>query len=243
MVKIKRVRTIDAVVMGWRPGQGRAHGRRADPRALHARRAPARGRALQRLHGQGEARARRLPGAVRDRRARQRRGQPLDPGARARVGRAAARAGRRDHLRPRLRRAHPPRREGPALARGQGPGGLHGGPARPVESGSESGRARRGVRPVPRRSQRADRGARRRRADRRLPRRLRQPGARAHQRDADRRHRRPPAAGLRPRLPRRRARSRPTARWSRPARRGSRRWPSTASWAAAIWPASSRCGR
>ena len=58
--------------------QGRAHGRRAHPRALHARRAAARGRALQRLHGQGEARARRLPGALRDRRARQRRGQPLD---------------------------------------------------------------------------------------------------------------------------------------------------------------------
>ena len=36
MIKIKRVRTVDAVVMGWRPGQGRAHGRRAHRRALHA---------------------------------------------------------------------------------------------------------------------------------------------------------------------------------------------------------------
>ena len=47
-----------------------------------------------------------------------------------------------------------------------------------------SGRARRGVRPLPRRAQRPHRGARRRRDDRRLPRHLRQPGARAHQRDA-----------------------------------------------------------
>ena len=37
MVKVKRVRTIDAVVLGWRPGQGREHGRRADPRASTAR--------------------------------------------------------------------------------------------------------------------------------------------------------------------------------------------------------------
>ncbi len=37
MVKVKRVRTIDAVVVGWRPGQGAGHGRRADPRPLRRR--------------------------------------------------------------------------------------------------------------------------------------------------------------------------------------------------------------
>ena len=131
MIKVKRVRTVDAVVIGWRPGKAeRTVG--ALILGLYDGDAPARGRPLQRLHRQGEARARRLPGAVRDRRARERRGQPLDPGARARMGRPAPRARGRDHLRPRLRRAHPPRVEGPALARGQAPGGLHRGPARPV---------------------------------------------------------------------------------------------------------------
>ena len=46
MVKIKRVRTIDAVVVGWRPGKARGHRRRAHPRALRARRHAARGRPL-----------------------------------------------------------------------------------------------------------------------------------------------------------------------------------------------------
>ena len=44
----------------------------------------------------------------------------------------APRAGDRGELRPRQRRAHPPRREDPALARGQEAGGLHARAARPV---------------------------------------------------------------------------------------------------------------
>ena len=59
MVKVKRVRTIDAVVMGWRPGKAERTVGRAHPRPLRRRRTPARGRPLQRLHRQGEARARR----------------------------------------------------------------------------------------------------------------------------------------------------------------------------------------
>ena len=39
MAKVKRERTIDCVVMGWRPGQGGGHGRLADPRPLRRRRA------------------------------------------------------------------------------------------------------------------------------------------------------------------------------------------------------------
>ncbi len=56
MVKVKRVRTIDAVVAGYRPGQGGGHGRLADPRALRRRRHAARGRPLLRAARQGEAR-------------------------------------------------------------------------------------------------------------------------------------------------------------------------------------------
>src|SRR5919198_2566730 len=48
------------------------------------------------------------------------------------MGRHAARARGRDHLRSRLRRAHPARVEGPALARRQGARGVHAGSARPV---------------------------------------------------------------------------------------------------------------
>ena len=56
----------------------------------------------------------------------------LDRRPRPRVGEAAARARRRGDVRPRLRRAHPARRQGPALARGQGPGGVPGRAARHV---------------------------------------------------------------------------------------------------------------
>ena len=45
MAKVKRVRTIDAVVAGWRPGKEPGHGRRADPRPVRRPRA-ARRRAL-----------------------------------------------------------------------------------------------------------------------------------------------------------------------------------------------------
>ena len=120
MVKIKRVRTIDAVVRGWRAGQGAGHARLALAGALRRRGQPARGRALLGLHRQAEARAAGLPRPLRDRRALQRRAEPLE--RRARDGRRgrAARAGRGGHLRPHQQRAHPPRDEAPALARRQG---------------------------------------------------------------------------------------------------------------------------
>ena len=50
MVKIKRVRTIDAVVHGLAPRQGGGHGRLADPRPLRRRRQAARRRPHARLH-------------------------------------------------------------------------------------------------------------------------------------------------------------------------------------------------
>ena len=71
-----------------------------------------------------EAGAGRAARAVRDRRARPRRPEPLEEREGARVDRAAARARRRGHVRPRERRPDPPRHEDPALARGQGAGGV-----------------------------------------------------------------------------------------------------------------------
>ena len=77
---------------GLAAGQGREHRRRADPRAAHARRQAARDRALQRLHPEGEARARRLPEALRDRRARQRRAVALERRAATSSGSRCARS-------------------------------------------------------------------------------------------------------------------------------------------------------
>ena len=118
MSKVKRVRTIDAVLAGWRPGKepdtvgALILGLYDGPRA-------ARRRALLRAHRLGEAPAGRLP-------------RPYETGERGSadpsrwssgkelewVG-AAPRAGRGDRLRPRLRRAHPPRGQAAPLARGQ----------------------------------------------------------------------------------------------------------------------------
>ncbi len=125
MVKVKRVRTIDAVVVGWRPGQGAGHRRRADPRPLR-RRGAARRRALLGAHAR-----RRSAGwsgflaAYETGERGSRRPEPLERRQGARVDRAAPGARRGDRLRPRLRRAHPPRREAAPLARGQGPARLH----------------------------------------------------------------------------------------------------------------------
>ena len=98
--------------------QGGADGRLAHPRPVRRGRQDPRRRAHERVPGEGEARARRQAGAVRDRRARL--GGPVAVGERprARVDRAAPRARRRGLLRPRERRAHPARDQGPALARG-----------------------------------------------------------------------------------------------------------------------------
>ena len=90
MVKVKRVRTIDAVVMGWRPGKAENTVGALILGLYDEGGKPPRGRALERLHGQGEARARRQVRPVRDRRARLRRAVALDDGPRARVGACCA---------------------------------------------------------------------------------------------------------------------------------------------------------
>ena len=109
MAKVKRERTIDCVVMGWRPGKeegtvgslilglydgddlrpvGHISGFTAKTkRSLRTMLAP-----LE-TGERGSGRA-----------------EPLDRRARPRVGRAAARAGDRGRLRPRRRRSDPPRR-------------------------------------------------------------------------------------------------------------------------------------
>ena len=79
MVKVKRVRTIDCVVVGWRPGKEDGTvgslilGLYDDAGELHVV-----GHASG--FGEGEARARRDPRALRDGRARLGRRQPLDGG-------------------------------------------------------------------------------------------------------------------------------------------------------------------
>ena len=128
MAKIKRLRTIDAVVAGWRPGKeentvgslmlGLYDG--DDLRVVGHTSGP---------QGRREAGAGQDARSLRERRARLRRPEPLDCRPRPRVGLPAARAGDRGDLRPRQRRPDPPRREDPALARGQGAGGLHDRPA------------------------------------------------------------------------------------------------------------------
>ena len=121
MVKVKRLRTADCVVVGWRPGKEEGTVGSLILGLYDARRA-ARRRPHLGPEGEGEARAGRVAGPVRDRRARLGRPQPLGCRPRARVDLAAAGAGGRGHLRPRRRRAHPPRLEDRALARRQGPG-------------------------------------------------------------------------------------------------------------------------
>ena len=101
MMKVKRVRTIDCVVLGYRPGT--AAGTigslilglyEPDGRLRPVGHSSA-------FSAKREARAAGELARLRDRRARQRRAEPLDRRPRARVGRAAPGAGRRGHLRPR----------------------------------------------------------------------------------------------------------------------------------------------
>ncbi len=117
MVKIKRVRTIDAVVRGWRQGKEEGTLGSLCARALRRRRQAARGRPLLGLHREAEARAARLPRPLRDRRALQRRAESLECRPRHGRRRRAPGAGRRSDLRPHQQRAHPPRHETGALAR------------------------------------------------------------------------------------------------------------------------------
>ena len=125
MVKIKRVRTIDAVVIGWRPGKAEGTRRRAHPRPL--RRATARLREIGHSSGFTATEKRELAKLA-----------PYDTGERG-SGEPSRWSADRDldwvALRPELvvevtfdhvlRRPHPPRRQGPALARRQGPARLH----------------------------------------------------------------------------------------------------------------------
>ena len=129
MVKVKRVRTIDSVVVGWRPGKEEGTlgslilGLYDDDGELQV---VGHSSGLPR---EAEARAAGVPRSLRDRRARQRRRQPLGRGPRAGVDQRAPGAGRRGHVRPRQRPPHPPRREVQALARGQASAGVHDRPA------------------------------------------------------------------------------------------------------------------
>ena len=103
MVKVKRLRTIDAVVAGWRPGKEENTvgslmlGLYDGKGELHV---------VGHTSGLKAKEKRELvedAGAVRDRRARLRRPEPLVGRPRPRVGGAAARAGDRGQLRPRQR--------------------------------------------------------------------------------------------------------------------------------------------
>ena len=76
MVKVKRVRTADCVVVGWRPGKEEGTVGSLILGLYDERRA-SRGRAHLGLPGEGEARARAEARAVRDRRAGLRRSEPL----------------------------------------------------------------------------------------------------------------------------------------------------------------------
>ena len=135
MVKVKRVRTIDAVVMGWRPGK--AEGTLG---ALILGLYGEDGRLREVGHSSGftarekrELVAKLAPYETGERGT----GEPSrwSAGPQPRVGRPAARARRRGDLRPRLRRPNPPRDQGAALARRQAACGLHPGPARQLALG------------------------------------------------------------------------------------------------------------
>ena len=122
MVKVKRLRTIDAVVAGWRPGKEENTvgslmlGLYDDEGELHV---------VGHTSGLKAKEKRELVKTL----------APYETGERGSadpsrwsadrdlewVG-AAPRAGDRGQLRPRQRRADPPRREDPALARGQAAG-------------------------------------------------------------------------------------------------------------------------
>ena len=111
MWKVKRIRTIDCVVIGYREGKEPETVGSLILGAHRRRRAAGADGPLVRLLGQAEARAARPGAAVRNGRPRLRRGLPVDAGPRAGVGRPAARAGGRGVVRPRVGRPHPARRE------------------------------------------------------------------------------------------------------------------------------------
>ncbi len=166
MVKVKRLRTADCVVVGWRPGKeegtvgslilGLYKGK--DLRVVGH---------TSGLQREAKARAGRRARALRDRRARLGRPQPLGGRPRARVGLAAPGARGRGELRPRERGPHPPRREDPALARGQGPrGAASSRPAVLSDARSATARWRHEAGPSRSESDRPRRGSRRQRRPR-----------------------------------------------------------------------------
>ena len=117
MFKIKRVRTIDTVVVGWRPGKaegtvGSLILRPVRPRGRAARRRPHLG-----IQRQARTRAGRRAGTLREWRARLGRSQPLELRARSGVALASARAGRGGQLRPSQRPPDPSWRKAPTLPR------------------------------------------------------------------------------------------------------------------------------
>ena len=124
MVKVKRVRTADCVVVGWRPGK--AEGTLGalilgmyDGDHL---------RGVGHSSGFSAKEKRELPAKLAPYETGERgSGDPSrwTPGPRIGVDLPAPGARRRDHVRPRLRRAHPPRREGAALARRQAAAPVH----------------------------------------------------------------------------------------------------------------------
>ena len=118
MLKVRRQRTIDCVVAGYRPGKAEG-----TVGSLMLGLYDDAGKLVVVGHTSGfSAREKRelarAPATARDRGARDRRAESLDSRTRSRVGRARAGARRRGHLRPRERRSHPPRREHRALAHG-----------------------------------------------------------------------------------------------------------------------------
>ena len=121
MVKVKRVRTIDAVVVGYRPGKEAGTvgslilGLYDDGGKLHV---------VGHSSGLRAAEKRALVGTLAPYETGERgHGDPSRwQRARAGVDLAAARAGGGGDLRPRQRRPHPPRHQDPALARRQAAG-------------------------------------------------------------------------------------------------------------------------
>ena len=96
MVKIKRVRTADAVVAAFRFGKEEGTRRLADPRDVRRRRRPSHRGPHLGLQGEGEARADRPARALPHRRARLGRAEPLEVRRGACLGGAASGAGRGD---------------------------------------------------------------------------------------------------------------------------------------------------
>ena len=129
MVKIKRLRTLDAVVAAFRFGKAENTvgslilGLYDKKGELHIVGHTSGFSAKQKKELLGAARA--LP----DGRARLRRAEPLEVRGGAPVGGPAPRARVRDRLRPHHRQPDPPRRKVRALAGGQGPAGVHDRPA------------------------------------------------------------------------------------------------------------------